>query len=604
VLARHTMRRLGFVLLAAAFAAPAATQPAAAAPQEPDKPSVLRVAMTQDIDSLNPFLATLQSSTELGRLNYEFLTAYDAKDQHAIPGLAESWQTSPDKLTWTYKIRRGMKWSDDKPITANDVAFTYNKIMTDEAAGEANGNFVENFRSVTATDKNTLVIKTKSPQANMLALDIPVVPEHIWSKVDVGKYDNDPVNGQVVGSGPFIITDYRPGEYVKLKANKNFWRGRPKVDELRFVNFDNTDGALAALRSGQLDLVNNLTPEQFKSLDGEENIERNKAEGRRFSSIQINPGAATAAGQPIGDGNPALRDVRVRQAIAESIDTKALVSQVYDGFAQTGGATIPPVFADYHWTPDAAQERRVDRAAANKLLDQAGYRKGADGVRSKGGDKLDLRLIARNDRPLDQAAAKFVKDWLGQLGIRVQLRNIDSGQLDDATTAGDYDLAFSGWGVNPDPDYILSIQTCGNRPNADGGGSTSANFFCDPQFDALYHQQLTTFDKPAREQIVKRMQQRIYSQVPELTLVYPNVLEAYRTDTFAGFQRQPDPGGVIMGQNGYWGYYKAMPTDAASATSSINTGLVVTIVIVGLVVIGMIVFLVTRSRRKTAHERA
>lgn len=607
MLVRHALRRLGMGLLAVTFALagmPVVAQQAAAAPAEPENPAVLRVALTQDIDSLNPFLATLQSSTELGRLNYEFLTAYDPKDQHAIPGLAESWRTSPDRLTWTYTIRDGMKWSDGEAITADDVAFTYNKIMNDEAAGEANGNFVENFQSVTARDDRTLVIRTKSPQANMLALDIPVVPEHIWSKVgSIGDYANEPKGGEVVGSGPLVVTEYRPGEFVKLKANDNFWRGRPKVDELQFINYDNTDGALAALRSGELDLVNNLTPAQFNSLEGEENIARNKAEGRRFSSLQINPGAATANGVPIGDGNPALRDVRVRQAISKAIDPKALVENVYDGYAQTGGTTIPPVFEDFHWTPSAVQQREVDRAAANQMLDQAGYRKGPDGVRAKGGNRLELRLIARNDRPLDQAAAKYVRDWLGQLGIRLQLRNIDSGQLDEATTAGNFDLAFSGWGVNPDPDYILSIQTCGNRPNAEGGGSTTANFFCDKRYDSLYTKQLTTFDKQARAQTVKQMQQRIYARVPEMTLVYPNVLEAYRTDTYSGFQTQPDPGGVIMGQNGYWGYYKAVPTDAARSGSSINTGLVIGIVVAGLVVVGVIVFLVVRGRRKTAHER-
>jgi peptide/nickel transport system substrate-binding protein len=102
-----------------------------------DDPVTLRVALTQDIDSVNPFLATLQSSTEIGRLMYEFLTTYDAKDQHPVPALATRWTFSADRLTWTYTIRDDARWSDGKPITAQDVAFTYNLMMRDKDAQEA-----------------------------------------------------------------------------------------------------------------------------------------------------------------------------------------------------------------------------------------------------------------------------------------------------------------------------------------------------------------------------------------------------------------------------------------------------------------------------------
>ncbi|MGH3623550.1 MAG: ABC transporter substrate-binding protein [Sciscionella sp.] len=597
---------LGTVALALALVSTPVVAPQRGATAHADDPVTLRVALTQDIDSFNPFLASLQSSTEIGRLMYEFLTTYDAKDQHPVPALATKWTFSPDRLTWTYTIRDDAKWSDGKPITAQDIAFTYNLMMKDKDAQEANGNFVRNFQSVTAPNGRTLVIRTKSPQASMLALDIPIVPEHVWSSVkNIADYKNEPSPGKpVIGSGPFILTEYKAGEYVKLKANKNYWRGAPKVDELQFVNYDNTDGAVAALRSGNLDLVNNLTPEQYKALQGEQDVKLNKAKGRRYTSLLLNPGAATSRNQPIGDGNPALRDVRVRRAIADVIDIKKIVSQVYDGFAQSGGATIPPVFTDYHWNPSSSQQRKVDKNAANQLLDQAGYRRGADGMRrGRGGKLLELRLIARNNHPLDQAMAKYIVDWLGGIGIKVDSSTIDSGRLNDATNAGNYDLSFSGYGVNPDPDYILSIQTCHSRPNANGGGATTANFFCDKQYDELYAKQLRTFDKPARAKLVKQMQQRIYDQVPEFTLVYQNVLEAYRSDRFASFQTQPDPGGVIMGQNGYWGYYSADPTAKARSGSSINTGLVVGIVIAAIVVIGVVILVFSRRRARTAEHR-
>src|SRR3989449_10482916 len=148
--------------------------PAAAA--NPVAPRVLTVATNGSVDSLSPFLAQRVLPTEVHRLVYDFLTNYDPKDDHAVPAMATSWSASPDKLTWTYTIRSGMKWSDGVPVTARDIAWTYNPLMTNKDAATANGTFVANFKSVTAPDDSTLVIVLAKPQATMLALDIPVVP--------------------------------------------------------------------------------------------------------------------------------------------------------------------------------------------------------------------------------------------------------------------------------------------------------------------------------------------------------------------------------------------------------------------------------------------
>src|SRR6202012_5680271 len=164
--------------------------------------------------------------------------------------------------------RRGAVGSDGVPITAHDVAFTYHLMMTNPVAATANGNFVANFASVAAPTDTTVVITTKQRQDTMLALDIPIVPEHIWRGAkDIGSYTNRPTPGQPVGSsGPFLLTDYREGQFVKLAANKHYWRGAPKIDELDFVHFDNTDAEVQALVKGDIDLVNGLSAAQFATL--------------------------------------------------------------------------------------------------------------------------------------------------------------------------------------------------------------------------------------------------------------------------------------------------------------------------------------------------
>jgi len=596
-------RLLAAVLVMLSCLAPALGTPAPAQAADRD---VLRVASTQSIDSLNPFLAIFASSTELGRLMYEFLTTYDARTQRPVPALAESWTTSADKLTWTFQIRSGARWSDGDPITADDVAFTYNLMLSDPAARTANGNFVANFESVTALDGRTVVIRTRVPQATMLALDVPIVPEHIWSTVDdIAAYRNEAM--PVVGSGPFVLTEYVPGQFVRLRANDTYWRGAPRIDELVFVLFTNTDAAVQALLGGEVDLIGagstggGLTPAQFEAVAEEPRVTRNRANGQGYFELAMNPGAATSEGMPIGDGHPALRDVPVRQAIAHALDRDVLVERVLDGYGQPGESIIPPAFADFHWSPPAGG---VDRADANRMLDAAGYPRGPGGVRvGPDGRELRFRLIGNGDRIEHARIVQFIQGWLAEIGIAVEPALIAGSRLNELTTTGFYDLAVSGWGVNPDPDYVLSIHTCGQRPGPEGTGGTTAAFFCDPRYDALYARQLSEFDRDRRARIVEQMQQLLYEQAPTVVLYYRNALEAYRSDRFAPFQVQPEPGGVITGQDGYWGFYSARPLPG-TAQQGPTIGVAVGAGIGGLVVLGAVVaVLVSRHRRATADER-
>lgn len=599
--------RVALTLAAAVLAVtgPAALAPTTTTPAAADTNTTLTVGITEDIDSLNPFLSETVVGTDIGRLMYDFLTAYSPVNQTPVAGLATKWVTSPDKLTWTYTIRSGVKWSDGQPLTARDIAFTYNLMMTNSVAATANGNFVQNFASVTAPDATTLVITTKTPQATMLALDVPIVPQHIWAGVkDIQNYTNLPTPGHpVVGDGPFILTGYKQGQYVQLTANKNFWRGAPKINELNFLSFDNTDAAVQALKKGDIDLVSTLTAAQFNALKGQPDITVNQAEGARFAELEFNPGAATDTGAPIGDGNPALKDVAVRQAIADAIDVNTIVKQVYGGYAQAATGYIPYTDPTYHWTPPPGVARTFDIAAANKLLDQAGYPMGAGGVRDgKDGKPLTLRLFAENNRVQDGQTAPYIVGWLKQIGITVQVQEMSMDKTDQVVTSGDYDMAFSNWTVNPDPDYVLSIQTCAARPTAAGQSGSSDAFFCDPQYDQLYQAQESTFDSTARATIIDQMQQILYQQAPVVTLAYPNSLEAYRSDRFAPFTVQPQPGGAITNQNGYWSYLYATPLATASG-GGVSTVVIVVVVVVVIVAALLVAWLVRRRKQVTADDR-
>lgn len=539
------------VLALTGFAGTVAPRPAAASAGPVDRADTLVVSLLQDVDSLNPFVGSSASATMLFRLTYDYLTDYRREDNRPVPGLAESWTTSPDGLTWTFRIRDGVRWSDGRPLTAADVAFTFRTVMSHPTS--ANAALLRNVASVAAPDPATLVMRTKVPVPTMLALDIPVVPEHVWR-------GHDPLGeappGQAVSSGPFRVAEVRPAASYRLAPNAGHWRTPPRVGSLIFRYFTSGDGAVQALRKGEVDVVTNLTPAQFEALDGQRGIGRNVARWSRLTELGFNVGAARSDGAPIGDGHPALRDVRVRAAIEHAVDRKLLVSRVLGGMGDPGAGYLPPAHPPWGWQPAADQRRGFDPAAARRLLDAAGYRPGADGIRTgPDGRRLALRLYVPTGRAHYQQSATYLTAWLKAVGIEASAQLMSDADKADRIAAGRYDLFLGGWLYDPDPDYLLSVQTCGARPVAQGAGTTDT-FACDAEFDRLYAAQSREVDRSRRVALVQQAQARLYETAPLLTLYYPAVLEAFREDRFTGYLRRPEPSGSLAGP---WSYVAVTP---------------------------------------------
>ncbi|MFJ3282786.1 ABC transporter substrate-binding protein [Streptomyces halstedii] len=568
--------------------------------------STLTVAVAQSVDSLSPFLAQRLVSTSISRLMYDFLTNYDPKDNHTVPGLATAWESSPDKLTWTYTIRSDSTWSDGQRATAEDAAWTLNTMMTDEGAATSNGSFVGNFEKVTAPSPDKLVIQLKQPQATMTALDVPIVPKHVWEKVsDFSTFNND-TGFPIVGNGPFVLTDYKVDSYVKLKANKDFWRGAPKFDELVFRYYKDQDAAVAALRKGEVSFVAgspSLTPAQAASLRSADNIKVNDAPGRRFYALAVNPGARTKDGKKFGDGHPALRDQKVRQALFMAVDRSAVVDKVFQGHAVEGEGYIPPRFDSYFWKPSDGQKLAYDPAKAGALLDEAGYKKNGAGKRTgKDGKPLDFRILCHATDPNDKAVGKYLQEWWGDLGIGLKVDCRDN--VSDPWYAGEYDLAFDGWSVNPDPDFVMSIHTCAALPAKAKETAATDNFICDKPYDELYAKQLAEYDPAKRAVLVKRMESRLYDLGYMNVMAYPNAVEAYRTDQIASLTTMPSDAGNIYGQDGYWSWWSATPAAGASGGSSGggSTGVLIGVGVAVVVLAGGGLLFAMR-RRSTAEDR-
>jgi peptide/nickel transport system substrate-binding protein len=206
----------------------------------------------------------------------------------------------------------------------------------------------------------------------------------------------------VVGSGPFVFEERKTGQYIKVRANKNYWGGAPKIDEIVFRVFNNKDAMIQALRKGEIDFADDIDGPLFEALKNTEGVTSVTAKYPGFNELAFNTGAALKNGDPIGDGHPALKDKRVRQAIAHAIDKKALVTRVLRGYGSEGTSFIPSLYPKLQYVPAEGEALNFDLATANQQLEEAGYRDtDGDQVREMpgGGQPLRFRLMARQESP-------------------------------------------------------------------------------------------------------------------------------------------------------------------------------------------------------------
>lgn len=578
---------------------------------EPAK-SVFTVGVTQDVDSLNPFVGVTAAAYEIFQMVYPTLTEYGAKDFSIQPGLAESWTESPDKTFWTYKIRPGLKWSDDVPLTAKDAAYTFNRIINGTFEKVNYGNYVGNITKAEAPDDTTLILRVDKPSPIMEKLAVYILPEHVYSKIDetaIQSFKDEPTDGKpVVGAGPYLTAERQVGQFTRMVANPNFYRGKPAVDEVVFKFYANPDALGQALRKGEIDYADSLESNVFDSLADVPNIKRLSAVYSGFNELAFNTGAATIDNKPIGDGNPLLKDKRLREAIGWSIDRKALVEKVLGGHGSVGSTLIPPMYADWHLSPP--NEVSYDPDKARSLLDAAGYPLGPNGVRQDAtGAPLKFRLFGRSDKAASKKAVEFIKNYLADIGVETTVTLIAEDALTEKIGQGEYDMFEWGWVVEPDPGYQLSTFTCDKRSYEDGGSivaNLSDSFYCNPEYDALFTAQSTETDPAKRIEIVRQMQQILYDDWPYAITYYYDNLVAYRSDRFEGFVPQPAPDGSYLFQYGTWTYENLKPVQAAdsgqagsSSSPAMIGGIVAAVAVLG----GLTMLLLRRRRTVGADDR-
>jgi len=559
-------------LLCAAAAMGAVSTPGAATAADGD--GIFRVGVLQDVDNLNPFKGITAAAYEAWALMYDGLTGYAAEDFAPEARLAESWEQSTDGLTWTYQIREGVTFHDGEPLTADDVAYTFNRIMDGSLEQTNYGSYVSQIKSVEATDDLTVVMKLKNPTPIMERLAIPILPEHIWSEIDdkelrqyTNEPDSDPQGG--VGSGPFILTDAREGQFYRFTSNEDYWDGAPSIAGVEYRLYRNADAMVQALKNGEIDFADDIDGNIFEALEGTDNIEARSSVYYGWNYLTMNGGAALTDGTPIGTGHPSLKDPEVRRAIHYAVDKEALVDRTLDGRGTPGTTIIPPLYPEHAEPEDPVT---YDPDEANRILDEAGYTRGADGIRTMpdGTDPLVYTLYSRSNSETSQTTIQFLQGWLEDIGIDSTAETVSESRLYEIAGAGTFDMYEWGWVTEPDPDYQLSTLTCGQFSYEDGGtiyAGLNDTFWCNEEFDDLYEQQATEIDPEARTEIVKEMQLMAYDATAYIVTEYYDYQQAYRTDRFTGFVPQPDPDGAILFQYGTHSYLNIEPVTEENSSS-------------------------------------
>ncbi len=559
------MRRLLFVVLLIV----GATFVPAAGVKGADKVT-FTVGQLQNIDSLNVTVGALVIDYEIWNLIWPSLTNMAAKDFSAEPSMAESWTKSDDGLVWTYKMRPDMKWSDGEPMTAEDVKYTI-----DRANEEAWNSHVSITANLTAAvvDENTLEITTSVPDPRLPALGAYIIPKHIYENVSAEDLPNYTAEDKI-GGGPFMLDEVQK-DFTRLVRNPNWFGKKPAMDEVIFRFYADANAQFQALQGGEIDALDGVPEQSYASIENSDTIEAIAGNQGGFSELSMNSGCSSAP----GDGNPALTDIKVRQAVNYAIDRDLLVEKTLVGHGIPGTAIVPS--ADPSWDLEVPEGKlfSYNPDKAKSLLEEAGWTDtNGDGTVDKDGTELKLRFFDRSEGDGGQNT-DFLTGWLKDVGIATEVTTMDDDALIAAIGQNEFDIFTWGWVPFVDPDAELSYFTSDQATtDPEVVGYNDANW-CNDEYDDLYAQQHVELDIGKRREMVQRMLEIMYEEAPYAVLYKYDDLQAIRSDRWENFVRQPAETGPVLFTNTSPAYielvYKGGGGDDSSGSAALWGGIAV-----------------------------
>jgi len=485
----------------------------------------------------------------------EVLLGYLAKrDLHPLPfpALEPGGKERPFKAEpiIRFTLRDGVRWHDGAPFTSADVAFTYRAIMNEKVASPRRSDF-DLVDSVETPDPRTVVVRYKKPfSPALLSWMTAILPEHLLGKLDPSKWP-EVYNRKPIGTGPFKFGEWKTNEFILLKKNPDYFIGSPWLDSVVFRVLPDPLTLQLAFQTRQVDFWN-VDPWAVKGLQGDPRFDLFSAPGNAYNYIGWNL------------RRPMFQDLKVRQALAQAVNVPQMIKYILYGH----GVQSTGLFTPQMWFFDpSVKPLPYDPEAAKKLLDEAGWKPGPDGIRVKDGKRFSFTLMANNGNEVRRDIATLVQDDLKQIGIEVKVEIYEwAVLLKRFVNKGEFDAIVLGWGLGYDFDQYGIWHSSQTHPE-------ELNFvgFSDPKVDHLLTDLRQEYARPEIIRLAAELQQMIYGQQPYLFLFVPEGTEvmwkgAYRL-------RHPGPDGtwidepVHMTKAGWsydmeWFYRPEYPPDA------------------------------------------
>jgi peptide/nickel transport system substrate-binding protein len=496
----------------------------------------LVIGTTDGVDSLNPFVGLNQDSFNSWEELYPALVQYNPRTLAFVPDFATSWQQSANGLVWTFQLVKNARWSDGKPLTSADVAWTYNTIIKYQNSATATGaGAVAHMTKVVADGPDKVVFDFNQPVAGALSRfqSVPILPEHVWARYGTGTgaalktFTNDPTSSRpVVSGGPFMCTKWVLNQVTVFKRNPYWYGPRPRIQGYVLQLFSNADAMVQALKSGQIDAIEEVPVTAVSAI--------------RSAGFHVYVGPSLTWRDFTINGNPQkvthreLLNPLVREAFEYAIDRQEIVKTAWLGYGSPGSVMVSP--GDGTWHDSSVQPLPFNLAKANQLLNQAGYKMGSNGVRIANGHPMSYTVDFSTDQngPGDRAFAIIQSDF-AKIGVQLNEKKLDPAAEMTAIEANHYrnfDLAMWFWIPLIDPDLILSAYSCGQYDGWNDNG------YCNTTYDRLYQEQSVTLNVQKRRAIVYQMEQMVYESRSEIVLVYNKVIDAW-SSKWTGFVESP-----------------------------------------------------------------
>ena len=483
--------------------------------------SVLRIGDTgSTISTLNPFLASNIFENAVFRYVYPYLVQYDTSG--SIEGdFATSYQSTEGGRVWTFHTHPGATWSDHKPLTAEDAAWTFNAILANKDGATARfGSYLAHVQSVTTKGPNELVVTYDKPVATALAnlSVVPILPRAVWGPYlsgDAGKLSGFTNDAPLVSGGSFILTSEKKDAYALFERNPSFYGPKPKLSGFGFQFFGSADAMISAIQQGQIDVAYDVPATAVSTLKKDPSLHLLTNKGTDEDTLIFN----SSPGQT---EHPELLDPKVREAFHLAIDRQKMVDVVTLGMGTPATSIIPLSLQNWADPQIGAEGFHPDKAS--QILDQLGYTRGADGVRVANGRPMSYDLLEPTGLTGHDRVVDLLRSDLAKIGVEIHVRVVDGDAFGHALVtpspkAPSYDLAVDDWISRWDPDFMLSLNTCGQR------GNYNEAAYCNSHYDALYNQQSTSLDLAQRKQVVDEAQEALNRDKPWMPLfVNPNLI--------------------------------------------------------------------------------